>query len=146
MDEKSRLVLFKLINAAILDEINGIISTGKESNVYHGVGSNYENNFETGEVAIKIFKTSLNEFKNRSSYIRNDYRFHDRLSKQNSHKTIQLWAEKEMNNLNRIKKAGILCPNVVMLKKHILVMEFLGHDGKSIEMIRFLILTNFFLY
>lgn len=72
--------------------------------MYHGIGGNFEKQIDTGEVAIKVFKTSLNEFKNRSDYIRNDYRFHDRLSKSNSHKTIQLWAEKEMNNLNRIKK------------------------------------------
>lgn len=29
MDERSKLVLFKLINAEIIDEVNGIISTGK---------------------------------------------------------------------------------------------------------------------
>lgn len=123
MDERSRLVLFKLINAKIIDEVNGIISTGKESNVYHGIGANFEKKIDTGEVAIKVFKTRIQEFKNRSTYIKNDYRFNDRLSKSNSHKTIQLWAEKELNNLNRIKKAGILCPYVVMLKKHILVRD-----------------------
>ena len=31
MDEQSKLVLFKLINANILEEVNGIISTGKVS-------------------------------------------------------------------------------------------------------------------
>ena len=122
-------MLFKLINAKIIDKVNGIISTGKESNVYHGIGSNFEKKIDTGEIAIKIFKTAINEFKNRSSYVKGDYRFSDRLSKSNSHKTIQLWAEKELANLNRIKKAGILCPYTVMLKKHILVMEFLGSDG-----------------
>lgn len=136
MDERSRLVLFKLINAKIIDEVNGIISTGKESNVYHGIGANFEKKIDTGEVAIKVFKTRIQEFKNRSSYIKNDYRFNDRLSKSNSHKTIQLWAEKELNNLNRIKKAGILCPYVVMLKKHILVMEFLGQDGVASPTLR----------
>ena len=136
MDEKSKLILFKLINAEIIDEVNGIISTGKESNVYHGIGGNFEKEIDTGEIAIKIFKTKLNEFKNRSSYIKNDFRFNNRLSKSNTHKTIQLWAEKEKNNLTRIKKAGILCPNVVMLKKHILVMEFLGNNGIAAPTLR----------
>lgn len=27
-----------------------------------------------------------------------------------------------------MKKAGILCPEVVILKKHILVLSFIGHD------------------
>ena len=51
--------------------------------------------------AIKVFKTTLNEFKNRDKYIRNDYRFHDSISKQNPRKFIKVWAEKEMRNLIR---------------------------------------------
>lgn len=30
--------------------------------------------------------------------------------------------------LYRMQKAGIPCPTVVQLKKHILVMSFIGHD------------------
>lgn len=47
-----------------------------------------------------------------------------------------------MANLNRIKKAGILCPNVVILKKHILVMEFLGSDGVASPTLREARLTS----
>ena len=36
--------------------------------------------------AIKVFKTTLNEFKTRERYIRDDYRFRDRFSKQNPRK------------------------------------------------------------
>lgn len=129
MDEQSRLQIFKLVNMGILDECNGIVSTGKESNVYHGIGGNVDKKINVGEVAIKVFKTALTEFKNRSMYIRGDHRFNDRLSKQNTYKIIDLWAEKEMHNLNRIKRSGILCPEVVMLRKHILVMSFLGKNG-----------------
>lgn len=57
-----------------------------------------------------------------------DYRFKGRFSKQNSHTIINMWAEKEMHNLQRLKKAGILCPEVIVLKKHILVMSFIGKD------------------
>jgi len=38
------------------------------------------------ELAIKIFKTTLSEFKNRDKYIKDDYRFRDRFSKQNPRK------------------------------------------------------------
>lgn len=34
------------------------------------------------ECAVKVFKTTLNEFKTRDKYIRDDYRFKDRFSKQ----------------------------------------------------------------
>lgn len=53
------------------------------------------------EVAVKVFKTTLNEFKNRDTYIREDYRFKGRYRKQNSRQLVQLWAEKEMHNLKR---------------------------------------------
>lgn len=53
------------------------------------------------ECAIKVFKTTLNEFKNRDKYIKDDYRFKDRFSKLNPRKIIRMWAEKEMHNLTR---------------------------------------------
>jgi hypothetical protein len=28
----------------------------------------------------------------------------------------------------RLKRGGVLCPEVVVLKKHVLVMSFVGHD------------------
>jgi RIO kinase 3 len=51
---------------------------------------------------VKVFKTTLNEFKTRDRYIKDDHRFKDRLGKQNPRKTIKLWAEKEMCNLSRL--------------------------------------------
>ena len=53
------------------------------------------------ECAVKIFKTTLNEFKNRDAYIKEDYRFKGRYRKQSSRQVVQLWAEKEMHNLRR---------------------------------------------
>ena len=55
------------------------------------------------ECAVKVFKTTLNEFKNRDHYIKDDYRFKDRFKKQNSRKFVRLWAEKEMHNLKRLE-------------------------------------------
>lgn len=53
------------------------------------------------ECALKVFKTTLNEFKTRDRYIKDDYRFKERFSKQNPRKFVRLWAEKEMHNLKR---------------------------------------------
>ena len=53
------------------------------------------------ECALKVFKTTLNEFKTREKYIKEDHRFRDRFSKQNPRKIIRLWAEKEYRNLKR---------------------------------------------
>ena len=54
------------------------------------------------ECAIKVFKTTLNEFKNRDRYIKDDYRFKARFGKQNPRKVVRMWAEKEMHNLKRL--------------------------------------------
>ncbi|KAL7886737.1 hypothetical protein AOLI_G00044580 [Acnodon oligacanthus] len=128
VDSRTRLLMYKMVNAGILENINGCISTGKESVVFHADGGSFEEMIVPKECVLKVFKTTLNEFKNRDKYIKDDYRFKDRFSKLNPRKIIRLWAEKEMHNLARMKKAGISCPEVVVLKKHILVMSFIGQD------------------
>lgn len=136
LDPKTRLLLFKMVNAEILESINGCISTGKEAVVFHALGGQTSEMKVPSECAIKVFKTTLNEFKTRDKYIRDDYRFKDRLGKQNPRKIIRLWAEKEMHNLQRLRKGGILCPEVVALKKHVLVMSFVGHDQCPAQKLR----------
>ncbi|XP_030624367.1 serine/threonine-protein kinase RIO3 [Chanos chanos] len=128
VDSKTRLLMYKMVNAGILDTINGCISTGKESVVFHANGGSIEEQTVPEECVLKVFKTTLNEFRNRDKYIKDDYRFKDRFSKLNPRKIIHLWAEKEMHNLARMKKVGIPCPDVVILKKHILVMSFIGQN------------------
>uniref|UniRef100_A0AAY5KFD3 Serine/threonine-protein kinase RIO3 n=1 Tax=Esox lucius TaxID=8010 RepID=A0AAY5KFD3_ESOLU len=128
VDPKTRLLMYKMVNAGVLENINGCISTGKESVVFHAAGGSMEDKAVPNECVLKVFKTTLNEFKNRDKYIKDDYRFKDRFSKLNPRKVIRLWAEKEMHNLARMKNADIPCPEVVVLKKHILVMSFIGKD------------------
>uniref|UniRef100_A0A0K8TM27 Serine/threonine-protein kinase RIO3 n=1 Tax=Tabanus bromius TaxID=304241 RepID=A0A0K8TM27_TABBR len=133
VDEPTRLLLYKLINNQILDQVNGIISTGKEAVILHAeTDPNYIGDLNLPkECAIKIFKTTLNEFKQRDRYIKYDYRFKDRFSKQNNRVIINMWAEKEMHNLMRMQKCGINCPDVITLKKHVLVMSFIGDNHNA---------------
>jgi len=37
-----------------------------------------------------------------------------------------MWAEKEFRNLRRMHAVGVPCPKPLMLRSHVLVMEFLG--------------------
>jgi len=143
LDPKTRLLLYKMVNNETLDNVNGCISTGKEACVFHANGGRKEN----GEVlpeecAIKVFKTTLNEFRTRERYIKDDHRFRDRFSKQNPRKIIRLWAEKEMCNLSRMQKAGISCPSVLLLKKHVLVMSFIGKDMKAAPKLKDAVLSS----
>ena len=177
LDKRTRLLLLQLINKEILDEIDGIISTGKEANVYYATAiDNWEDDeeqaatetkkkqgktitkkarpapleddeedhvsgneddedaeveYDVVECAVKIFKTSLQEFKNREDYIRDDSRYVNRLSKHNPRKLIKLWAEKEMLNLRKMQRAGIPCPDVIHHEGHILLLSFIGKEKKA---------------
>ncbi len=42
---------------------------------------------------------------------------------------LQVWAEKEMRNLARLRAAGIAAPAPLLLRMHVLVMEFIGEGG-----------------
>jgi len=92
-----------MYNAGYIEELGGILSTGKEANVYYGVFSEQwedEEADETGkkqvekgesfECAIKIFKTTLQEFRNRENYIRDDSRYVGRIAKHNPRKLIRV--------------------------------------------------------
>lgn len=123
IDPRTRMVLFKMLNRGIFHDINGCISTGKEANVYHATRSDGQ------ELAIKVYKTSVLVFKDRDRYVQGDYRFRYGYCKHNPRKMVKTWAEKEMRNLMRLKAAGIRCPTPILLRLHVLVMEFIGNTG-----------------
>ena len=123
MDPRTRMILFKLLNRGFIAEIDGCISTGKEANVYHCTNS------EGQSRAIKIYKTSILVFKDRDKYVSGEFRFRQGYGRKNPRKMVRTWAEKEMRNLSRIHKAGIACPEPILLRNHVLLMEFLGTDG-----------------
>ncbi|XP_046411883.1 serine/threonine-protein kinase RIO1 [Neodiprion fabricii] len=123
MDPRTRMILFKLLNRGIIAEINGCISTGKEANVYHATS-------KTGiEFAIKIYKTSILVFKDRDKYVSGGFRFRHGYCRHNPRKMVRTWAEKEMRNLLRLSQAGVCAPKPILLRSHVLLMDFIGNDG-----------------
>lgn len=120
LDPRTRMILFKMLSRGVVSEIHGCISTGKEANVYHATTAKGENR------AIKIYKTSILMFKDRDKYVSGEFRFRHGYCKGNPRKMVKTWAEKEMRNLVRLHSAGILCPEPVMLRSHVLVMGFIG--------------------
>lgn len=96
LDPKTRLILFKLVNADILESLGGVISTGKEATIFYAPGGKSKEILVPTECVAKVFKTTLNEFKTREKYISEDYRFKDRYKHLNPQKIVKLWAEKEM--------------------------------------------------
>lgn len=123
MDPRTKMILFKLLNRGIINEINGCISTGKEANVYHATSKDGK------DYAVKIFKTSILVFKDRDKYVSGEYRFRNGYCRSNPRKMVRTWAEKEMRNLVRMYNAQLNVPEPVILRSHVLVMSFMGEDG-----------------
>lgn len=123
MDPRTRMIVFKLLSRHMITEINGCISTGKEANVYHATSKLNE------EYAIKIYKTSILVFKDRDKYVSGEFRFRNGYCRHNPRKMVSTWAEKEMRNLLRMHNAGLNVPKPILLRSHVLVMEFRGKDG-----------------
>jgi RIO kinase 3 len=78
VDARTRLMLYKLVNLGAVAEVQGTISTGKESVVIYAKGGQMKDRAVPSECAIKVFKTSLNEFKRREEYILGDHRLPSR--------------------------------------------------------------------
>ncbi|KAG8337601.1 Serine/threonine-protein kinase RIO1 [Homalodisca vitripennis] len=127
MDPRTRMILFKLLNRGVISEINGCISTGKEANVYHATAIIKDG--VTKDVAIKIYKTSILIFKDRDKYVSGEFRFRHGYCRHNPRKMVRTWAEKEMRNLTRMYTAKLAVPEPMLLRSHVLLMEFLGKDG-----------------
>ncbi|KAG8382086.1 hypothetical protein BUALT_Bualt05G0039900 [Buddleja alternifolia] len=125
LDPLTRLGLYKMLNQGVCDYINGCIATGKEANVYHATKSDGQ------ELAIKVYKTSIREYRDRDRYVQGDYRFRYGYCKSNPRKMVTKWAEKEMRNLIRIKESGIRCPAHIHSRLNVLVMEFIGEGGQA---------------
>ena len=137
VDERTRVTLFKLIDNGTLSEITGIISTGKEAVIVHAFGGVKDLIALPKEVAIKIFKTTLIEFKSREKYIKDDYRFKSRLRHSNPRRLIAAWVEKEMHNLKRLEKFEIPCPRVILHKKNVIIMDFIGSDRNAAPQLKY---------
>ncbi|XP_050680957.1 serine/threonine-protein kinase RIO1 [Leptidea sinapis] len=123
MDPRTKMIIFKLLNRGIINEINGCISTGKEANVYHATSK------DGRDYAVKIFKTSILIFKDRDKYVSGEYRFRNGYCRSNPRKMVKTWAEKEMRNLVRLFNAQLNVPEPIILRSHVLVMTFMGEQG-----------------
>ncbi len=121
MDTRTLFTLNDFLNKGIIEQLVGIISAGKEANVYLG---NYEDH---SEIAIKVYKIDSNTAKWMREYLIGDPRF-TRLSNSVSH-IIFTWARKEFKNLKRAQSIGIPVPNPLAVKDNVLLMEFIGEQG-----------------
>jgi len=117
-DERTIFTLSKLLRNGPLERVEGIISAGKEANIYLAY------DLYGKEVALKIYKIDSNTSKWMRNYIIGDPRF--KKIPHNISKVIFLWASKEYKNLKRAYKVGLKVPNPLRIKDNILIMEYIG--------------------
>ncbi|MGD0644029.1 MAG: serine protein kinase RIO [Candidatus Bathyarchaeia archaeon] len=123
-DQKTRMIVFDMLNSGVLYEVNGVVSSGKEARVYWG------KNKEGTDLAVKIYLTSSAEFKKGMlKYIEGDPRFTG--IKRDTRSLIAIWAQKEFRNLKEATEAKVRVPKPIAVKSNVLVMEFIGKDGQS---------------
>lgn len=134
-DKATLLTIYKLLNDEVITELNGVISTGKESKVFHAKAKG------GGDLAVKIYLTGNLEFrKSIRRYIEGDPRFSGVKRKISS--LIEEWARKEYINLETYSEAGVRVPRPVTVRRNILIMEFIGKDGISAPLLKEAAVSN----
>ncbi|MEM2109276.1 MAG: serine protein kinase RIO [Candidatus Odinarchaeota archaeon] len=133
LDKPTLETLYNLAKRRFLTEMYGVISAGKEANIYwaKNMGVDY---------AVKIYRTSTANFKAIRNYIRGDPRF--KKIKRGIRPLIYTWALKEFKNLQRAMSVGVRVPQPVIVKNNVLIMEFIGADGKPAPLLKDVILES----
>lgn len=117
IDIKPRKILYHLWNNKHFKDITGIIEKGKDSIVLYGVSHSHM----PKDTAIKVYTNTSCSLQ----------RFIDLFGKpSNKRFLIDMWAEKEMENLMRLQECGLRCPEVITLNQNVLVLSLIGKPGK----------------
>ncbi len=103
-----------------LERILGVISTGKEANVFRGTDRN------GNVVAIKVYRTYTTEFRRIWEYLAADPRV-GYLPK-DMRKLVFIWTRREFKNLQRAIKYAVRAPEPVAFRNNVLIMEFIGNE------------------
>jgi len=121
LDKTTIMTLYDLINKHIISYVNGVVRSGKESQLFWAVDKNGK------DLALKIYLVSTTSFKKRASYILGDPRFSK--VKTGTRNLVYLWAKKEFRNLTQCIEHNIPSTKPIYVAKNILVMEFVGKNG-----------------
>lgn len=128
-DRSTLMTIYDFLNKGVIDQIFGAVAAGKESKLYWGKDR------EGAPLAIKIFLTISAEFKRGMiPYIEGDPRF--KRVKRDTRSLVYAWAQKEFRNLTQAVKAGVRVPKPVDVSHNVLIMEFIGAEGKSEPLLR----------
>ena len=119
-DKETLETITELARKKYYDEVEFVISTGKEGNVFRcRSGNNY--------YALKIYKIETSDFKHMIDYILGDERFKD--VRKDKFEIVKAWTKKEFRNLEELSRARVRVPLPIAFKRNCLVMEFIGDEN-----------------
>ena len=133
-DKATLLTLYELANRGYIDVMQGVIKTGKESNVF------FARDPEGNPLAVKIHRVATSDFRAMTRYIEGDPRFPK--MRRTRRGIVYTWVRKEFKNLERAHLAGVRVPRPVAFRNNVLVMEFIGEDERAAPMLRQVELAN----
>jgi RIO kinase 1 len=127
-DTATYKALYSYASKGILEAMGGVVSTGKEANVFHALGK------EKRELAIKIYRISTSDFRKMEDYMLGDPRFSS--IKHTQKGIVFAWTQKEFRNLQRAREVGVRVPEPIDASRNLLFMEFIGHNGIAAPRLR----------
>ncbi|WP_297068967.1 serine protein kinase RIO [Thermococcus sp.] len=119
-DRGTLAALLYLHRKGWIERLQGIISTGKEANVFAGVAGDGKS------VAVKVYRTYTTEFRRIWGYLAADPRV-GYLPK-DIRRLVFVWTRREFKNLQRAIKYALRVPEPRIFRNNVLVMEFIGGD------------------
>lgn len=122
-DRTTKETLAYLHRRGAIENLYGVISTGKEANVFAGVDREGE------RVAVKVYRTYTTEFRRIWEYLAADPRV-GYLPK-DMRKLVFVWTRREFKNLQRAIKYAVRAPEPLIFRNNVLVMEFVGDDSPA---------------
>ncbi len=120
-DRSTLMVLYRLMNRGIFDELHGVVSTGKEANVFRA------SDCDGKSLAIKIYRISTSDFRTKWQYLAGDPRFQS--IRRTQRHVVHAWAKREYKNLQLAIAAGVHVPKPLVVLQNVMAMEFLGEEG-----------------
>ena len=121
-DEFTNRNIFKLISEGYFEGLESPIAMGKEANIFSAKKK------DDSRVMVKIYRLETCDFNKMYDYIKEDPRYAELKGKKRL--IIFSWVQREYRNLLKAKKAKVAVPEPLTFKNNILVLEFIGQEGK----------------
>lgn len=142
-DERTQLMLHKLITSDKLSSVESRVHSGREANVYHALGYGDDKAGRERSLALKIFKTGRGDFSKYNECDPTGRRYDIRFVKKSLRRQLKIWTDKEYKHLCQAQQSGASAPRPLLVRDHILVMEFVGSDdGEAAPAMRNAVLTR----